>query len=311
MTILFWCIFLFITADLTACGQTEIPEGNSSSEIDYDLSAPGRVYILPASLHEISGITEVDASSIACVQDEHGIIFIHDINRNLITRQFFFAAEGDYEGIARVDNTLFVLRSDEMLTEIMNFRSDKLERRAHMVNVPGKDTEGLCYDKDNNRLLIAPKENPDDKSGNKDKRFIYGFDLASKSLIKDPVISFDIKAIERFVLDNNIKVPMKGKKGEDKKPDIKMQISAVGIHPVTKRLFVISGPERILFVFDMKGNIEYIERLDSDLFPQPEGITFMKNGDMFISSEGGKRSATLVRFNYKPAAASKSGAVKP
>lgn len=311
MTILFYCLLLLMTADLTACGQTDLPGGISPGEIDYDLSAPGRVYILPASLHEISGITEVDASSIACVQDEHGIIFIYDINRNQITRQFFFAAEGDYEGIARVDNTLFVLRSDEVLAEIVNFRSDKLDRRAHMVNIPGKDTEGLCYDKNNNRLLIAPKVIPDDKSGNKDKRFIYGFDLATKSLIKEPVISFDIKTIERFVLDNNIKVPMKGKKGEEKKPDIKMQISAIGIHPVTNRLFVISGPERILFVFDIKGNIKYLERLDRDLFPQPEGITFMKNGDMYISSEGVKKPANLVRFNYKPAATLKSGIRKP
>ena len=48
----------------------------------------------------------------------------------------------------------------------------------------------------------------------------------------------------------------------------------------------------------MNGNIEYLERLDKDLFTQPEGITFMKNGDMFISNEGGKAEATLIRFNY-------------
>jgi hypothetical protein len=41
-----------------------------------------------------------------------------------------------------------------------------------------------------------------------------------------------------------------------------------------------------------------MERLNPDLFNQPEGITFMKNGDLFISNEGKKKSPTLVRFNY-------------
>jgi hypothetical protein len=55
-----------------------------------------------------------------------------------------------------------------------------------------------------------------------------------------------------------------------------------------------------LFVFNTKNEIEYIGRLNPDLFIQPEGITFMKNGDMYISNEGQKKSATLVRFNYRP-----------
>ncbi len=91
---------------------------------------------------------------------------------------------------------------------------------------------------------------------------------------------------------------MKGKKGEKKKPDIKLRISAISIHPISDRLYVLSGAERLLLVFDMNGNIEYLERLDKDLFTQPEGITFMKNGDMFISNEGRKSEATLIRFNY-------------
>jgi len=90
------------------------------------------------------------------------------------------------------------------------------------------------------------------------------------------------------------------KKQIKEKPDIKLQISALGIHPITNRLFVLSGPEQILFVFDMTGKIEYLERLNKELFPQPEGITFLKNGDMLVSNEGRGNLATMVRFNYKP-----------
>ena len=56
--------------------------------------------------------------------------------------------------------------------------------------------------------------------------------------------------------------------------------------------------ERLLFVFNINGEIEYIEKLDPDLFSQPEGITFMKNGDMLISNDVKDNKPALLRFNY-------------
>jgi hypothetical protein len=41
--------------------------------------------------------------------------------------------------------------------------------------------------------------------------------------------------------------------------------------------------------------------LNMGLFNQPEGITFMENGDLLISNEGqGKGPATLRRFGFNP-----------
>ena len=89
------------------------------------------------------------------------------------------------------------------------------------------------------------------------------------------------------------------KKKDEKKPIIEFRPSAIGIHPLTNKLFVVSGMEKLLFVFDMSGNIEFIEKLDPDIFNQPEGITFLKNGDMLISNEDKKNNKpTIVRFNY-------------
>jgi hypothetical protein len=105
--------------------------------------------------------------------------------------------------------------------------------------------------------------------------------------------------INKFVLENKIKVPMKnGKKGHKNEPDIEFRPSAIGIHPITNRLFVLSGMEKLLFVFDMNGEIEYIEKLDPELFVQPEGITFLKNGDMLISNDMRKKKPSILRFNY-------------
>jgi uncharacterized protein YjiK len=292
----YWLFFLTNICFLNS--HADCQSGKTLRRIEYDLSAPDKIYKLPPALYEISGMTETDASTIACIQDEHGIFFFYDINKNQIVRQIVFGSEGDYEDIVRVDKTLYVMRSDELLIEIKDFNSDNFKSAAYSTGIPGRNTEGLCYDLKNNRLLIVPKEIPDDNPENKGKRFIYGFDLGSKKLIKGAVLKLDIKVIEKFALENNIKVPVKSKKGEKKEPDIKLKISAIGIHPISGRLYVLSGPERLLLVFDMNGNIEYLERLDKDLFPQPEGITFMKNGDMFISNEGRNTEATLIRFNY-------------
>lgn len=296
MTFFYWLFFLMNLFFLHS--PADCQGINTLRRIEYDLSSPDKVYVLPPALYEISGMTETDASTIACIQDEHGIIFFYDINKNRIERQVVFGSEGDYEDIVRVDKTLYVMRSDELLIEIKDFNSGNFKSTSYSTGIPGRNTEGLCYDQKNNRLLIVPKETPNNNPENKDKRFIYGFDLGSKKLIKGPVLMLDIPVIEKFALKNNIKVPVKGKKGEKKKPDIKLKISAISIHPISDRLYVLSGAERLLLVFDMNGNIEYLERLDKDLFTQPEGITFMKNGDMFISNEGRNAEATLIRFNY-------------
>ena len=284
---------------ITGCPSEVVNPMGVIGSTGYNLTAPDKVYNLPPSLHEISGITTVDASSLACIQDEHGLVFIYDLNRNSITLQIPFGSDGDYEGIARVNKALYVLRSDEVLTEIVDFTSAKSPINVYETGIPGKDAEGLCYDPKNNRLLIAPKEISSDKPSAQTSRHIYGFNIASKTLIKGTVMDFDIKKIEEFAVRNNIKVAMKGKKGEVKVPDINMKISAIGIHPVTYKLYAISGPERLLFVFNMNGTIESMERLDKDLFAQPEGITFMENGDMLISNEGAKGIPTIVRFNYR------------
>lgn len=296
----FFCLLIFI-ASVTPChNKTDQSRTDSMKRLEYDLSSPDKIFILPPSLHEISGITEVDAASVACVQDENGIIFIYDINKGLIARRFIFGAEGDYEGITRVDETLYVLRSDEALIEITDFRSDKYRRKAYLVKIPGHDTESICYDRTGKQLFLVPKEFPEGNSEDKENRYIYAFELTRKEVITTPVLTIDLDQVGRFALDNSVKVPVKKKKGKKDKPDIKLQISAMGIHPFTESLFVISGPERLLFVFDLKGNIEYIEKLDKDLFPQPEGLTFMQNGDLFISNEGRNGSPTLLKFVYRP-----------
>jgi uncharacterized protein YjiK len=288
--------FVFTFCDKSGKSKTESVTG-----FGYNLSAPDKTYKLPQTLQEISGITEIDSSTIACVQDEHEVVFFYDLNSNQIVSRIDNRYKGDYEGITRVDTTLYILRSDGMITEIKDFNSEKSVRSTYSTDIPLKDNEGICYDPDNNYLLITPKESPGKRSEDRDKRFIYGFDLTSGKLIPEPVIIIDLSVIDSFAIANNIKAPGRDKKKDKKKdPDIKFRISGIDIHPLNGRLFLLSSIDKLLFIFNMNSELENIITLNPELFKQPEGITFFKNGDLLISNEGRNKAATLLLFKYHP-----------
>jgi uncharacterized protein YjiK len=270
------------------------------NKVGYDFSNPDEIAALPDILHEISGITEIDSSTIACVQDENGILFIYDLKKKRIRRQFFFHSDGDYEGIARIGEKIFILRSDGKLYEVSNYKVPGFTRIAYSTEIPSNDNEGLCYDRNKNRLLIAPKSKIGKDDDDKKKRVIYAFNLNTKKITEKPVIVFQLKEIKKYAVQNKVDVPFKKKKkGKKSKPVIDLRPSAIGIHPITNKLFVLSGMEQLIFVFNINGAIEYMEKLDPELFNQPEGIAFLDNGDLLVSNEGQSGKATLLRFNYK------------
>ncbi len=279
--------------------QDEFVQENEGKSIGYTFSSPGKRFILPDILQEISGLTNIDTTTFACIQDEKGILFIYDILNNKIQKQFTFSMDGDYEGIARVGKTMYVLRSDGTLFEISNYASENFKLASYETGIPADNNEGLCYDAAANRLLIAVKGKIGKGKEYKDKRVIYGFDLETKTLSDEPAFDFDMNAINNFAAKNDINLPVKEKKnGEKKESTIKFRTSAIGIHPLTKKLYLLSASDHMLFVFDMEGTIEHIELLEEDMFNKAEGITFFDNGDMLITNEGQDKKPTLLRFNY-------------
>ena len=273
---------------------------NNKKMTAYNFSNPDLSLTLPDILHEVSGITYINPTTIACVQDELGIIFIYDFVEGKIKRQLTFGDDGDYEGIAKVSNNLYVLGSDGNLYEISDYKSNNFKVKFYSTGISAKDNEGLCYDEQNNRLLIASKSNISKGSEFKDKRAIYGFDLISKKLHKSPAFYFDINIIYDFMIKNKIDIPTKTKKKSgNTEPNLKFRTSAIAINPITKKLFLLSATDHLLFIFNGDGKVEHIEQLDPPLFNQAEGITFLENGDLLISNEGENKKPTLLRFNYK------------
>jgi hypothetical protein len=262
----------------------------------YNLSSPDKKFILPDQLREVSGVTIIDSVTVALIQDEQGIIFFFDIRENRIKSQIIFAGFGDYEDITLVNKSIYVLKSDGAIFEITDFRSKDFKVSYYRTGVPSHDNEGLWFDKINNRLLIGCKGDIR-KENFKNKRAIYSFDLKSKKLNQEPVYTIDKESVNKVI--NNKKSGTKSEK-DKKGKEIEIRTSAIGIHPKTGKLFLLSASDNVLIILNKAGLAESIADLDKEIFLQAEGIAFLPNGDMFITNEAKGKKPTLLRFNYFP-----------
>ncbi|MBK9193274.1 MAG: SdiA-regulated domain-containing protein [Crocinitomicaceae bacterium] len=249
---------------------------------NYDFNNPDLKIELPDELYEISGLTDVSYDQIACVQDEKGSIFIFDFLAGRIEQEIVFSDAGDYEGLTRVGNTLYVLASNGHLYETNLKR--KRKTKSYQLNLPAADNEGLCYDEKNNRLLIAPKSKIGKGSEFKDLRAVYIFNLDTKQMEMEPLFYFRISEINQIALTKNNS--MNGIKN--------FRPSSIAVHPVTQEIYILSAEDFAISVFNQKGSLKDVYLLDKKLYPKPEGITFLKDNSMVITNEGIEGNASLL-----------------
>lgn len=261
-----------------------------------DLNDPIQQIILPKILNEISGLTDLGPTTIACVQDEQGIIFIYDFIQQKITKSIRFAEDGDYEGLTRVDHKMYVLRSDGALFEIQYKNENEVDVQKIETGIAATNNEALCHDEKNNRLLIGSKVKSG-KGSNNNERHIHAYNLNSGEIEDEPAFTLNKKEIIEFAAIHNISLPTKEKKKSGTSSiDLKLGVSGISIHPKTQDLYVLCAIDYLFLTYDSTGELKDVKLLDKNKHPQAEGITFYENGELFISNEGQDGQATLIRF---------------
>ena len=258
----------------------------------YRLEKPDARHILPPVLTEISGLTDLDSAHIACVQDEAGTVFIYDFNSGRIESHHAFDKPGDFEGLTRVGKSLYILRSDGRLTEWSDFRNGNKEVRHYQLPLLTNNNEGLCYDEPNNRLLIAGKTKPYEKT-EKNMRLIYSFDLKTKSLLSQPVYRLDVAEIGKKAAAQNIHFRSNQKSG---KVIYNFRPSSLAVNPLNDLIYIISASDRMLLVMNRKGEFLDFRALEPELFTKPEGITFLEDGTMIITNEAAGKTPSLLIY---------------
>ena len=240
---------------------------------------------LPKQLLEISGLAYMDGSRFACVQDELGTIFIYNIATSSVEKEISFGGVGDYEGLAVVGETIWVLRADGKLFEVSNMNAPKPAVKEYSTHLTIKqDSEGLCYDQKNNRLLVAIKGAELDTD---DYKGIYAFDLSSKKMGQEPVFKIDLL---NEVFESN---------GSGKKKKGSMNPSGIAIHPLNGDMYITDGRNAKLLITDVEGKIRKLYQLNTNEFSQPEGISFNAAGDLFIANEGAKQPGNILQVKIE------------
>lgn len=276
-------LFLFFVYTLlfvAGCKQ------KGSSPPNYDLGDP-ETTLLGSTLKEISGINyySVKDSTLIGIVDSKQKVFMLNMRTAKLTDYTVdvVPVNSDLEDIVRVDTSLFLLMSKGIIVEVPDAAKDTSNIKTYDLGLSGKnDFETMYFDSSKKSLVIMCKECAQEKG--EGIRTAFRFDLASRTF--DSTEFYTIKKEEVRALANNA--------------DAKFDPSAAAIHPLNKRLYILSSAGNLLVVADTQGKVFEAYNLNPDVFPQSEGIAFAPNGDMLITNEGKVGDPTLLRFPYQP-----------
>lgn len=279
-------------------GQKEERENFS-----YDLSNPVKKCILPPELNEISGLALLDSSNLLCHNDEEGILFNYNVLNDTIENQWAFGKDRDYEGVTKKGSDAYVVASDGDIVKVAEFQDPEKRTATKFENEldKGNNVEGLCFLQESNALLLACKDDPG--NGLPHQKALYAFDLASKKLqASRPLITIGLKVIEEAIINNPLdKISNSLRKAfalDEDQTDL-FRPSGVALHPITGELYVLSAKYAMLVILDRQYNFKKVVPFRQSYFQQPEGITFGKNGDLFISNEANDAVPNILWFEYK------------
>ena len=260
--------------------------GGSGTFPGYDFAHPASSFELPTDLTEVSALTDIDDHNIACVQDEIGAVFFIDLRSGAVTRRIAFGPDGDYEGLTRVDDVLWVLRSDGLMIEL-SMRGDALAPgRQVKLDIEHHDIEGLGYDPVDRVVLVAPKSSLKGDTATRAQRCVFRFDPVTGERIDGLALD---TTTDRMIADAKragIVLPMKATKRGKERVDLKVRFASIAVHPRTGCLYALSAVDHGLLAFTREGVLFAAHFFDEREMPKAEGITFLESGDMVVASEG-------------------------
>lgn len=286
-------MLMLLSVLLFGCGREEqdkkmkdktdkLPKAVDPSSVlsAYDIPGASPVVVkLPNDLKEISGITVTPDGRLLAVQDESSYVYEIDPAEGSIIKKFAVgrpAMKGDFEDITAAGNDLYIVNSSGKL---FRFREAPGGEYADYeeFDTPlssSYDIEGLCYDDETNSLLLACKGYPG--AGLDGFRAVYSFSIDSMKTSVSP----------RFLVDTE----SAGKKFEP---------SGIQRSPAGSSFLLISSTGNSVIEINKEGKVIAKEKLSPEIHEQPEGIAFLKDGTLVISSEGRSGKGSIAKYPPK------------
>ncbi|WP_430810173.1 MULTISPECIES: SdiA-regulated domain-containing protein [unclassified Carboxylicivirga] len=262
---------------LTACSQvgSQVWKLQADAHLPSAFERPADHWLLPKVLNEISGLEyDTTQNALLAVNDEEGVIYQINKSTGHTDSLYNFHKKGDYEGVAIAGECIYVLKSNGKL---YRYHRQKAEMKAIETILYAKnDVEGLCYEEATRSLLIAAKG---EALSGKGKKEVYRYDLDSRLIDADPALIIDVEDLYVRAQRDGIEADLLWRLQ-------RFAPSGIAVHPHTGQYFVLSARGSLLLVMGQNQVSDYLVFLDVRLLPQPEGICFSPDGDLFIASEG-------------------------
>jgi uncharacterized protein YjiK len=274
---------LSFLSPLFFCWLIACSNGHDSfpSPAEYNLNRPSTLK-LPAYLDEISGIAYYPKDkSVFAISDEKSWLYKIFLDGGMEIQKWKIGDKSDYEDIALVDSTFYVLQSKGNIRSLHFVTPDSITINEYKSDINGKNEfEILYFDKQQNRLVMLCK---DCEADDKNSVSAWTFDLSSMNFSTSPAFVIDVRKIEDQMQEKKVKF----------KP------SAAAVNPLTGQLYIISSVNKVLVIADRNGNPEKVYRISPALYKQPEGLAFSPEGHLIISNESANTGAAdILMFKY-------------
>ncbi len=289
--------FALLTALVAAtlgCGSRPA-EQPSSALARYHLSAaPAWRAPLPNELREISGLAVAPDGRVFGHGDEEGRVFELEPRTGRILKAFALrpgthdpdlgkkskdgTVAGDFEDIAIVNTRFFLVTSTGILVEFT--RGEDGEAVPFTTHDTGLgdacEVEGLAHDPAAQSLVLLCKQMKDKAA--RDRVELWSWSLKDQRLGTQPRLTISGDALRS-------KTGAKAFNG-----------SALTLIPRTGSFALVAGPQQAYAEVGAGGDVITGGGLDRPTLTQPEGIAFLDDGTLLISTEAGKGEAALAGY---------------
>ena len=278
---------------LAACASR--PAATPGALARYDLSRPADAQVrLPAELHEVSGLAVTSDGRLFAHGDEEGRVYQVDPATGRVLKSFGLqpgAGEvdlgkkskdgrvtGDFEDIAIAGDRFFLVTSNGVLLEFKEGEDgSQVPFTAHATALADAcEVEGLAHDAAADALLLLCKEMKE--KSQRDRVELFAWSLADGRLAPAPRAAIAFSTLAQVTGGRAFNA------------------SAITRIPGSESLAIIAGPQRLFAEIAADGKPVAGGTFASGELVQPEGIAFLPDGTLLISSEGGKGVATIAAY---------------
>jgi len=263
----------------------------------FDYNSPDFTFVLDSNLREISGLSyDLSDNTLIAVDDESGKYFHLNPIDGKVTNKIRFHRDGDYEAIAYNDSKVIIAKSSgNLYVKEKNVVKTKVYKNKFKSR---NDVEGLAFLPESNTLLVACKGSTLDENDKENIKCIYKFSLTDSLLEEQPYLSIDRNELKQFITDRFSKHSIISKaKMTNRIKDFAP--SGIAVHPDSQDLYILSARGSTLVIYDKELKLTDIIFLNAKTIPQPEGICFDNENNLYISTEGQVLSAKIFKYLAK------------